>query len=138
VLFSRIIFSLLVYQIFMSCFLLIKAAYVQAFVLWILVPPFLWWGGASAAAGAPSLLAHCVLVYQCTMLKPVQTPVGSAWLRRLLLRYDDAFSCFAFNFLLRPYSAAVPLILHGAVHHQVGVPAAGAGQGHAGGAGGSW
>lgn len=41
-LFSRIIFSLAVYHVFMACFLLIKAAYLQAFLLWITVPPFLW------------------------------------------------------------------------------------------------
>jgi hypothetical protein len=41
VLFSRIINSLFVYQIFMAAYLLIKQAYTQAFVLWILVPPFL-------------------------------------------------------------------------------------------------
>jgi len=31
-----------VYQIFMSCFLLIKGAYIQAFVLWLLIPGGLW------------------------------------------------------------------------------------------------
>ena len=41
VLFSRIINSLFVYQIFMAAYLLIKQAYTQAFLLWILVPPFL-------------------------------------------------------------------------------------------------
>jgi len=41
-LFSRIIFSLAIYQVFMSCFLLIKAAYLQAFLLWVTIPPFLW------------------------------------------------------------------------------------------------
>ena len=40
VLFSRIINSLFVYQIFMAAYLLIKQAH-QAFLLWILVPPFL-------------------------------------------------------------------------------------------------
>jgi hypothetical protein len=41
VLFSRIVSSLLVYQVFMAAYLLIKQAYLQAFVLWIFVPPFL-------------------------------------------------------------------------------------------------
>jgi hypothetical protein len=41
-LFSRIVTSLLLYQMFMSFYLLIKAAYVPAFVLWIFVPSFLW------------------------------------------------------------------------------------------------
>jgi hypothetical protein len=41
-LFSRILVSLLLYQIFMSAYLLIKEAYTQAFVLWLLIPPFLW------------------------------------------------------------------------------------------------
>ena len=41
-LFSRIICSLCIYQVFMSAYLLIKAAYVQAFVLNLIVPPFLW------------------------------------------------------------------------------------------------
>ena len=40
-LFSRILFSLAIYQVFMACFLLIKAAYVQAFILWVTVPPIL-------------------------------------------------------------------------------------------------
>ena len=40
-LFSRIINSLFMYQMFMSAYLLIKQAYTQAFVLWIVVPPFL-------------------------------------------------------------------------------------------------
>lgn len=40
-LFSRIVTSLLLYQMFMSFYLLIKAAYVPAFVLWIFVPSFL-------------------------------------------------------------------------------------------------
>lgn len=42
-LFSRILFSLAIYQVFMACFLLIKGAFVQAFFLWITVPPFLWY-----------------------------------------------------------------------------------------------
>jgi hypothetical protein len=41
VLFSRIINSLFMYQVFMAAYLLIKQAYTQAFLLWILVPPFL-------------------------------------------------------------------------------------------------
>jgi len=39
---SRVICSLCIYQVFMSAYLLIKMAYMPAFILWITVPPFLW------------------------------------------------------------------------------------------------
>lgn len=63
-LFSRIMFSLLLYQMFMSFYLLIKAAFVPAFVLWIIVPPFLW-----------SFHSHCT---RCFMMKSVYLPLAIA------------------------------------------------------------
>ena len=63
-LFSRIMISLLLYQMFMSFYLLIKAAFVPAFVLWIIVPPFLW-----------SFHSHCT---RCFMMKSVYLPLAIA------------------------------------------------------------